>query len=179
MLNDLLPTQRNVVTDAGRFFGDPCSYMAIPDANAFVDGISFGSIGLGLGLSMGVAAARSERPTVLFVGDGGLFMSLGELETAVRHDVPLLIVVMNDSAYGAELQISREWKLPDDLSVFPERDFAAIARGIGARSASARNLDQVRAALEGVDLLQGPYLIDCSINPDITARWLDDAFDRG
>ena len=100
-------------------------------------------------------------------------------ETAVRHDVPLLIVVMNDSAYGSELQISREWELPDDLTVFPERDFAAIARGIGARSASARNLDQVRAALEGVDLLQGPYLIDCTINPDITARWLDDAFERG
>lgn len=179
MLNDVLPTQRNVVTDAGRFFGDPVSYMTIPDANAFVDGISFGSIGLGLGLSMGVAAARPERPTVVFIGDGGLFMSLGELETAVRHDVPLLIVVMNDSAYGSELQISRVWELPDDLSVFPERDFAAIAKSIGARSASARNLDQVRAALEGVDLMQGPYLIDCTINPDITARWLDDAFERG
>ena len=178
MLNDVLPAQRNVVTDAGRFFGDPCSYMTIPDANAFVDGISFGSIGLGLGLSMGVAAARPERPTVVFIGDGGLFMSLGELETAVRHSVPLLIVVMNDSAYGSELQISRVWELPDDLSVFPEGDFAAIAEGIGARSASARSLDQVRAALEGVDLMDGPYLIDCTINPDITARWLDDAFER-
>lgn len=179
MLNDLLPAQRNVVTDAGRFFGDPVSYMTIPDANAFVDGISFGSIGLGLGLSMGVSAARPERPTVLFIGDGGLFMSLGEIETALRHDVPLLIVVMNDSAYGSELQISREWKLPDDLSVFPDRDFAAIAEGIGVRSASARTLDEVRAALEGVDLMAGPFLIDCTINPDITARWLDDAFERG
>ncbi len=179
MLNDVLPAQRNLVTDAGRFFGDPCGYMSIPDANAFVDGISFGSIGLGLGLSMGVSAARSERPTVVFIGDGGLMMSLGELETAVRHNVPLLIVVMNDSAYGSELQISRVWDLPDDLSVFPESDFAAIAKSIGARSASARNLDQVRAALEGVDLMQGPYLIDCTINPNITARWLDDAFERG
>ncbi|MGI9622849.1 MAG: thiamine pyrophosphate-binding protein [Acidimicrobiales bacterium] len=179
MLNDVLPAQRNVVTDAGRFFGDPCGYMTIPDANAFVDGISFGSIGLGLGLSMGVAAARPERPTVVFIGDGGLFMSLGELETAVRHDVPLLVVVMNDSAYGSELQISRVWEIPDDLSVFPEADFAAIASGIGARSASARSLDEVRAALEGVDLLDGPYLLNCTINPDITARWLDDAFERG
>jgi thiamine pyrophosphate-dependent acetolactate synthase large subunit-like protein len=179
MLNDVLPAQRNVVTDAGRFFGDPCGYMTIPDASAFVDGISFGSIGLGLGLSMGVAAARPERPTVVFIGDGGLFMSLGEIETAVRHDVPLVIMVMNDSAYGSELQISRVWDLPDDLSVFPESDFAAIAEGIGARAASARSLDEVRAALDGVDLMAGPFLIDCTINPNITARWLDDAFERG
>jgi thiamine pyrophosphate-dependent acetolactate synthase large subunit-like protein len=179
MLNELLPAQRNVVTDAGRFFGDPCSYMSVPDAYGFVDGISFGSIGLGLGLSMGVAAAHPERPTVLFIGDGGLFMSLGELETAVRYEVPILIVVMNDSAYGSELQISREWNLPDDLSTFPRRDFAAIARSLGMRSCSVRRLDQVRAALDGVDLLEGPYLLDCTINPDITARWLDDAFDRG
>jgi thiamine pyrophosphate-dependent acetolactate synthase large subunit-like protein len=179
MLNELLPAERNVVTDAGRFFGDPCSYMTTPDAHGFVDGISFGSIGLGLGLSMGVAAARSERPTVLFIGDGGLFMSLGELETAIRHEVPILIVVMNDSAYGSELQISREWNLPDDLSTFPRRDFAAIARSLGMRSSSVQRLDQVHAALDGVDLLQGPYLLDCTINPDVTARWLDDAFDRG
>lgn len=179
MLNDELPAQRNVVTDAGRFFGDPVSYMTIPDASAFVDGISFGSIGLGLGLSMGVSAARPERPTVVFIGDGGLFMSLGELETAVRYNVPLLIVVMNDSAYGSELQISRVWEIPDDLSVFPDADFAAIARGIGLRSANARSLDEVRAALDGVDLMDGPYLIDCTINPNITARWLDDAFERG
>jgi thiamine pyrophosphate-dependent acetolactate synthase large subunit-like protein len=179
MLNDLLPAQRNVVTDAGRFFGDPVGYMTIPDANAFVDGISFGSIGLGLGLSMGVSAARPERPTVLFIGDGGLFMSLGEIESALRVDAPLLIVVMNDSAYGSELQISRVWELPDDLSVFPERDFAAIAEGIGVRSASARSLDEVRAALEGVDLMDGPFLLDCTINPNVTARWLDDAFERG
>lgn len=179
MLDELLPKQRNVVTDAGRFFGDPCSYMTVPDANAFVDGISFGSIGLGLGLSMGVAAARPERLTVVYIGDGGLFMSLGELETAVRYDMPMLIVVMNDSAYGSELQISRAWGLPDDLSVFRRGDFAAIADGIGMRSASATSLDEVRAALEGVDLMQGPCLIDCTINPDISARWLDDAFERG
>ncbi len=179
MLNDLLPAQRNVVTDAGRFFGDPCGYMTIPDANAFVDGISFGSIGLGLGLSMGVSAAQPERPTVVFIGDGGLFMSLGEIETAVRYDVPLLIVVMNDSAYGSELQISRVWEIPDDLSVFRDGDFAAIAAAIGARSASAKSLDEVRTALDGVDLMDGPFLLDCTINPDITARWLDDAFERG
>lgn len=179
MLDRSVPEQRNVVTDSGRFFGDPCSYMTVPDPHAFVDGISFGSIGLGLGLSMGVAAAHPERPTVVFVGDGGLFMSLGELETAVRGGFPLLIVVMNDDAYGSELQISRVWDLPDDLSVFRHGDFAAIAAGIGMRSASATSLEEVGDALRDVDLSSGPFLLDCAINPNISARWLDDAFERG
>jgi thiamine pyrophosphate-dependent acetolactate synthase large subunit-like protein len=152
--------------------------MSVPDGRSFVDGISFGSIGLGLGLSMGVSVARRDRPTVLFVGDGGLFMSLGELETAVRYELPLLVVVMNDNAYGSELQISRVWDLPDALSVFRQGDFAAIAAGIGARSANATSLDDVRTALVDLDLTTGPFVLDCTINPNISARWLDDAFER-
>ncbi|MHB1138240.1 MAG: thiamine pyrophosphate-binding protein [Microthrixaceae bacterium] len=178
LLDELVPAHRNVVTDAGRFFGDPCSYMSVPDGRSFVDGISFGSIGLGLGLSMGASIAQADRPTVLFVGDGGLFMSLGELETAVRHDLPLLVVVMNDNAYGSELQISRVWDIPDDLSVFRAADFAAIAAGIGARSARVSSLDEVKAAVVDADLSLGPFVLDCTINPNISARWLDDAFER-
>ncbi len=178
LLDELVPANRNVATDSGRFFGDPCSYMSVPDGRSFVDGISFGSIGLGLGLSMGVSVARRDRPTVLFVGDGGLFMSLGELETAVRYELPLLVVVMNDNAYGSELQISRVWDLPDALSVFRQGDFAAIAAGIGARSANATSLDDVRTALVDLDLTTGPFVLDCTINPNISARWLDDAFER-
>lgn len=178
LLDELVPVDRNVVTDAGRFFGDPCSYMSVPDGRSFVDGISFGSIGLGLGLSMGASVARSERPTILFVGDGGLFMSLGELETAVRYALPLLVVVMNDNAYGSELQISRVWNIPEDLSVFREADFAAIAAGVGARSARVSSLDEVKVAVADLDLTQGPFVLDCTINPNISARWLDDAFER-
>lgn len=177
-LDELIPKHRNVVTDSGRFFGDPCTYMSVPDGRSFVDGISFGSIGLGMGLSMGASIAQPDRPTVLFVGDGGLFMSLGELETAVRYDLPLLVVVMNDNAYGSELQISRVWNLPDDLSVFRRGDFAAIGSAVGTRSASASSVDDVRSAMAGLDLSSGPFVLDCTINPDISARWLDDAFER-
>ena len=95
------------MTDAGHFFGYPVAYMGVPDGRSFVCGIDFGSIGLGLGLAMGAAVARPERHTILFIGDGGLLMSLGELETAVRYQLPILIVVMNDAAYGSELQILR------------------------------------------------------------------------
>lgn len=177
-LDRSLPEDRTVVTDAGHFFGYPVAYMQVPDARAFVCGIDFGSIGLGLGLAMGALVARPDRFTVLFVGDGGLLMSLGDLETVARYRLPLLIVVLNDAAYGSELQILRFWDLPETLSVFPETDFAPVARGLGMAAeciTSEKELDEFVASL---DLANGPALADVRISQTVRAAWLEEAFRR-
>jgi thiamine pyrophosphate-dependent acetolactate synthase large subunit-like protein len=176
-LNDILPPERAVVTDAGHFFGNPCTYMRISDARSFVCGIDFGSIGLGLGHAMGVSTAYPGRPVVLFIGDGGLQMSLGDLETAIRYKLPLIIIVMNDAAFGSELQIMELWKLPVDLSVFPSVNYAAIAESMGARSLSVNDLDDLDQ-LASMSLDDGPILLDCAITRKMRAAWLDEAFVR-
>lgn len=176
-LNEVLPQDRAVVTDAGHFFGNACTYMRVSDARSFVCGIDFGSIGLGIGHAMGVCVAYPGRPVVLFVGDGGLQMSLGDLETAVRYRLPLIIVVMNDAAYGSELQIMKLWELPTELSVFPPMDFAAVATAVGARSLSVRSLDDLESVRDH-DVSSGPLLLDCAISRKVRAAWLDEAFVR-
>ncbi len=176
-LNELLPHNRAVVTDAGHFFGNPCTYMRISDARSFVCGIDFGSIGLGIGHAMGVSVAYPGRPIVLFVGDGGLHMSLGDIETAVRYKLPLIIVVMNDAAFGSELQIMELWGLPVELSVFPSVDYASIARSMGARGVSIRTLDDLNE-LGDLALEEGPIVLDCAITRKMRAAWLDEAFVR-
>ncbi|HVX21033.1 MAG TPA: thiamine pyrophosphate-binding protein [Acidimicrobiales bacterium] len=176
-LDDVLPADRVVVTDAGHFFGNPCTYMRVTDPRSFVCGIDFGSIGLGLGHALGASVAHPGRPVVLFAGDGGLQMSLGDLETAVRYRVPLVVVVMNDAAYGSELQILRLWQLPEALSVFPPTDFAAVATALGARGLRVRSLADVDQ-LAGLDLGEGPVVVDCAISRDVRAAWLDEAFSR-
>ena len=176
-LNDVLPPERAVVTDAGHFFGNPCTYMRVSDARSFVCGIDFGSIGLGIGHAMGVSVAFPGRPIVLFVGDGGLQMSLGDIETAVRYKLPLIIVVMNDAAFGSELQIMELWELPTDLSVFPPVDYAAVAASMGARSIAVNSLEQLDQ-LATMSLSEGPILVDCAITRKMRAAWLDEAFVR-
>ncbi len=175
-LDSLLPRERVVVTDAGHFFGNPCTYMSISDARSFVCGIDFGSIGLGMGHAMGTSVAHPGRPVVLFVGDGGLQMSLGDLETAVRYQFPLLVVVMNDAAYGSELQIMRLWNLPEDLAVFPSTNFAEVARALGARGVRIESLSDLDAA--DLSLESGPVVLDCAISRSVRAAWLDEAFSR-
>lgn len=178
-INGLLPAERTVVTDAGHFFGYPVAYVDVGDGRSFVCGIDFGSIGLGIGHAMGASLARPDQLTVLFIGDGGLLMSLGDLETAIRQGRPLLIFVLNDAAYGSELQIIRMWDLAEDLSVFPSTDFAAVAASLGARVVSVRSEQDVADlpdALGDLDALAGVTLVDCSISRSVRAAWLEEAF---
>jgi thiamine pyrophosphate-dependent acetolactate synthase large subunit-like protein len=91
----------------------------------------FGAIGNGISFAMGVAAARPDRTVVLFDGDGSLMMHIQELETIKRHGMNILIMVMNDGAYGSEVHKLRSEELPEEGSVFGRPDFAAIARGFG------------------------------------------------
>jgi thiamine pyrophosphate-dependent acetolactate synthase large subunit-like protein len=174
-LDQILPAERTVVTDAGHFFGYPVAYMQVPNGRAFVCGIDFGSIGLGIGHALGAAVAAPERRTILFVGDGGLLMNLGELETAVRYQIPLLIVVLNDGAYGSELQILRLWDLPERLSVFPDTNFASAARALGLRASTVRSEDDL-AKLSGDLTFSEPMLVDCKITKTVRAAWLEEAF---
>ena len=175
-LDAVLPRDRTVVTDAGHFFGYPVAYMSVPDGRSFVCGIDFGSIGLGIGLAMGAAVARPDRPTILFVGDGGMLMSLGDLDTAVRYKLSICIVVLNDAAYGSELQILRLWGLPEQLAIFPITDFAAAASALGMPASSAKTVDDVERFAKDLTWEGGPVLVDCAISRSVRAAWLEEAF---
>lgn len=100
----------------------------------------FGAIGNGLSFAMGVAAARPDKTVVMFDGDGGMMMHLQELETIKRHGMNILIVIMNDGAYGSEIHKLRSEGLPDTGSVFGRPDFGAIARGFGLDGKVVKNL---------------------------------------
>jgi thiamine pyrophosphate-dependent acetolactate synthase large subunit-like protein len=102
-------------------------------------------------------------------------MNLGELGTAVRYQIPLLIVVLNDGAYGSELQILRLWDLPERLSVFPDTNFASAARALGLRASTVRSEDDL-AKLSGDLTFSEPMLVDCKITKTVRAAWLEEAF---
>jgi len=103
----------------------------------------FGAIGNGVSFAMGVAAARPDRPVVLFDGDGSLMMHVQELETIKRHKMNILIVVMNDGAYGSEVHKLRAEGMIEDGSVFGYCDFAGIARGFGLAGRTFKKLDDL------------------------------------
>lgn len=170
-LDRLLPEQRNLVYDAGNFLG-VVPYLSVPGPGHFKMTSDFASIGLGFGSALGFAAGRPKATTVLVIGDGGLLMTIGELESVVREDLPLVIVVMNDCAYGAELHFLKMRDLPVAKSVFPDVDFAPVAEAFGFRAATIRTLDDLNAIAPALANPDGPMLLDCKINASVAAPFM-------
>jgi thiamine pyrophosphate-dependent acetolactate synthase large subunit-like protein len=176
-LDDLLPAERTVVIDSGNFMGYPSMYLSVPDAAGFCFTQAFQSIGLGLASALGAAVARPDRLTVAALGDGGFLMSVAELTTAVRLALPLLVVVYNDAAYGAEVHHFGPHGHPVDLVRFPDTDLAATARGFGCAAVTVRDpqdLAAVHAWLSGPR--DTPLVVDAKVVSDEPSWWLEEAF---
>jgi thiamine pyrophosphate-dependent acetolactate synthase large subunit-like protein len=125
---------------------------------------------------MGAAVARPDRLAVVVVGDGGLLMSLGELDASVHLGMPLLIVVMNDAGYGAEVHHFRSLGLPTDLARFRETDFAAVARAMGAEGIEVRSTGDLDRIKGWVGAPEGVMVLDCKVNPEVEGEYLREAF---
>jgi thiamine pyrophosphate-dependent acetolactate synthase large subunit-like protein len=175
-LDDLMPTERTVATDSGHFLGYPSMYFSVPDYRGFVFPNAFQSVGLGLASGIGAAVARPDRLCVAAVGDGGALMSLGELETAARYHLPMLVVVYNDSAYGAEVHHFGPEGQPVNIARFPDTDFAALARAAGAEGVTVRKEGDLSLVEDWLMRRDGPLVIDAKVNPEVRAEWLEEAF---
>lgn len=99
-------------------------------------------------------------------------MTLGELETVAREDIALVIVVMNDCAYGAELHYLKQIDMPVGMSVFPDVDFAPVAAAFGFQTATVRTMEELRALAPLLAKPEGPILVDCKINAAIAAPFM-------
>jgi thiamine pyrophosphate-dependent acetolactate synthase large subunit-like protein len=127
----------------------------------------FGAIGNGISFAMGVAAARPDCTVVLFDGDGSLMMHIQELETIKRHGLNVLIVVMNDGAYGSEVHKLRSEGMAEEGAVFGYCDFAAIANGFGLAGRAVKNLDDVPALVKEFSASGGAAVWDFHVSDKV------------
>lgn len=173
-LDDLLPPGRVIAVDSGNFMGYPSMYLSVADSAGFCFTQAFQSVGLGLASAIGAALARPDRLPVAALGDGGFLMSVAELTTVVRLGLPMVIVVYNDAAFGAEVH---HFHAPLETVTFPDSDIAAIARGFGCAGLTVRRKEDL-AGLR--DWLDGPretaIVIDAKVWSSRGSWWLEEAF---
>ena len=124
----------------------------------------FGCIGQMFPTAMGAMFASGNKPAVLVDGDASTIMHLSDFDTAVRHKMPLLIVVQNDEALGSEYQKLRAHDMNPETSAIPSPDLGAIARAYGARGCLARSVDEVRKGVQEWVSKPGPMIIDSRIS---------------
>lgn len=125
------------------------------------------NLGWGFATALGVQDARRDVPVVAISGDGGFLYTANEMATAVRHHIPLTVVVFADGAFGNVSRIQQEQfgnrLIACDLS---NPDFVRFAESFGAAAERARNPNELRAALRrAISRRDGPTLIEVPVGP--------------
>lgn len=139
-------------------------------ATDVVDGalISSGLATMGFALPAAIAAALAwpSRRIICFVGDGGLGMSLAEMETLSRYELDVTVVVFNDSALSL-IEIKgdpAEHGMPNSVE-YGRTSFAGAAESMGVTARQATDGPQLSAALDELLTVAGPSLIDVKVDP--------------
>ncbi|QDC37249.1 thiamine pyrophosphate-binding protein [Sphingobium fuliginis] len=165
-LDELLPTDRVVVTDGGRFMVETWKTIGVTGPANFLTTINFASIGLGLSHAIGATFAKPGQPVVAFCGDGG-FMNggLAEFNTAVRHKADLIVIICNDGAYGAEHHKFLNRQMEPTSIAFDWPDFAPVAVALGGEGVTVRSDEDWAAVSRAIENRTKPLLIDLKLDP--------------
>ncbi|MGI8626557.1 MAG: thiamine pyrophosphate-binding protein [Geodermatophilaceae bacterium] len=175
-LDDLLPAERIVSVDSGNFMGYPSMFLSVPDEFGFCFTQAFQSIGLGLATAIGAALARPDRLPVAALGDGGALMGIAELDTVRRLGLPMVVVVYDDAAYGAEVHHFSAGEALETVT-FPDTDIASIAVGYGFDAVTVRGIDDLGPVGNWLGgSRERPLLIDAKVAGPRGAWWLEEAF---
>lgn len=166
-LNQHLGENTAVCTDVGQHQMWSAQNLNFKTPRRFVSSGGLGTMGFGFGAAIGAAFGTKER-SVLVTGDGSFGMNLNELATAVRYNVPIVILIMNNGVLG----MVRQWqtlfynKHYSNTVLERKTDFAAFAKAFGAEGEAVSTPEELDAALGRAFKTEGPYIIDCKIDKD-------------
>jgi len=121
---------------------------------------TFGGMGFALPAAVAASIVRPEVKTLAVMGDGGLLMSLMELSTLQERSLNVMVVVLNDSAYGM-IWLLQKHKIATHL---PNVDFAAVARGFGLKSWRVEDPSHLMDSYAEAFSVKGPALVDVVID---------------
>ena len=167
-LNKHLGENTPVATDVGQHQMWAARYINFKNPRRFISSGGLGTMGFGMGAAMGTAMATRQK-TVLVTGDGSFGMNLNELATAVAENVPLVILLVNNSVLG----MVRQWQTlffnkhySNTMLDRRQTDFVKLAEAFGATGVRATTLEELDQALTDAFNGDGPWVIDCILDKD-------------
>lgn len=128
---------------------------------------AFGSIGIAFPLCLGAAIAHPGRPFVHVEGDGSLMMTVHGFDTMARYNLPILVVVLNDSAFSAEAHQLVAKGISPDIANLSDVDFAAVGAAFGNRTAVIRSTDDMERLVAEFRANPGPTIADVRVSREV------------
>ncbi len=177
-LEKAMPAHVMVSTDIGNINSVANSYLRFEEPRSFFAPMSFGNCGYALPTIMGAKAAAIDRPAIAYAGDGAWGMSMSEIMTAVRHDIPVTAVVFHNRQWGAEKKNQVDFYNRRFVAGELESEsFCEIAKAMGAQGMVVDKLEDVGPALKKAIAMQMNEGKTCVIEIMCT-RELGDPFRR-
>ncbi|RLV57221.1 thiamine pyrophosphate-binding protein [Aeromicrobium phragmitis] len=159
-VNHLVDPDRSLCIDGGRFSHEALRILDVAHPSHYAHCLNVGHIGLSVGYGIGAALARPDARTLVVAGDGGFMLGgLTEFNTAVRYDANLVLVLLNDNAYGAEYYRFVNQEFDPALTTFSWPSFAGIAEALGGRGVQVTKWSDFDA-LPHVLERPGPVLVE-------------------
>jgi thiamine pyrophosphate-dependent acetolactate synthase large subunit-like protein len=142
-----------------------------PGTNLFI-GSAMGTLGVGLPFALAARAARPDEPVFLFTGDGAFGLSAIELDTAARHRLPVVVVVVNNGGWGDVRHEQRMWygDQADQGAVLSNMRYDLLAEAVGGHGERVVDQAEVRPALERATKAAAegvPAVVDAVTDPDV------------
>ncbi len=164
-LSNAVPSDAVVTCGVGHFWHFVAMYLVLPERAAMHFSNQFGAVGQTLPVAFGIGAANLSRPHIVIEGDGSLMFNIQELETVVRYRLNMVLIVMNDGGYGAEVQKLSVSGFPPELAQWASPDYVALVRAFGGEGVMlGKEADIVGAIREGLKR-GGLYLVDARLSP--------------
>ncbi len=157
-----------ITTEVGQNQMWAAQFYKYREPRTFITSGGLGTMGYGLGASIGAKLGRPDKTVVNVAGDGCFRMNMNEIATAVRYNIPIIQLVLNNHVLG----MVRQWQ-----TLFYEKrysatvlndqvDFVKLAEAMGAAGVRVTKREEVAPALEEAIALGRPVVIDCVIDCD-------------
>ncbi|MBP8790230.1 MAG: biosynthetic-type acetolactate synthase large subunit [Breznakibacter sp.] len=166
-ISEALNDDAIMVTDVGQHQMMAARYFRFKQSRSVVTSGGLGTMGFGLPAAIGAKFGNPDREVVLFVGDGGIQMTIQELGTIFRTRIPVKIVLLNNEFLG----MVRQWQelFFDKRYASTEMtnpDFQTIAKGYFIESALVKERENLDAEIEKMVHHQGPYLLEVRVEKE-------------
>jgi acetolactate synthase-1/2/3 large subunit len=159
-----------VIGDGGDFVSFAGKYVEPKRPGGWLDPGPYGCLGAGLGASIAARIARRSAQVVLLLGDGAAGFSLMDVDTLVRHDLPVVMVMGNNSAWGLEkgpMQMIYGYDVAADLQ--QETRYDEVVKALGGAGETVSDPRQIGAALDRAFASNAPYLVN--VITDVSAAY--------
>ncbi len=174
-----MPEGAMVTTDIGNICSVANSYLSFDRPNSMFAAMMFGNCGYAYPTAMGAKVAAPERPAIAYVGDGAWGMSLAEVMTCVRENIPVVACVFNNRQWGAEKRNQIDFY--DDRYVgtmLQNPSFAAIGRAMGAAGVVVEKPDEVGDALRAAVESERPTVLEIQVSQELGEPFRRDALQK-